>query len=90
MIVCILAYHLRQIEFLAPLPAHRHAYKPASILRHEIDIFTRGELGGADAVAFVFAVGIVCNENYLATPQRFKTIFYGIEMNVIHVNFSQV
>ena len=75
MIVGILADHLREVELLAPRAAHRHANKPLGVGRHKVHVLCRRELGGADAVALVLAVGGVGDESNLAATKRFKASF---------------
>ena len=48
--------HRGQLEPLADLGQDRHAELPAAVGDHEVDDFRRDLLGGADEVAFVFAV----------------------------------
>ena len=79
-IICIFADHLRKSELAANLRAHRHADKAARMRCHEIYIFRCCKFRSADAVAFIFSVGIISHQNNLARPQGGKTIFYRIKI----------
>ena len=82
MVVGIVDHHLRQIELTAPSRAHRHADKPFRMRRHEIHVFARRMACGANAVAFIFTVGIVRDENYFAVAERLDALLHRIEFHL--------
>ena len=61
--------HLGQAELVAALRGEGEADEPAPVLRHEIDDLGRDELGRADEVAFVFAVGVVRHDDDLPVAE---------------------
>ena len=74
MIVGIILHHLVEIQPVAPLARHGHAYQPLCVGGHEVNVSRGGETGRADAVALVFAILIVGHHNNLASRQRSETI----------------
>ena len=59
--------HRRQLEPLGHLGQDRHAELPAPVGDHEVDDFGRHLFGGADEIAFVFAIfGIDDDDDFAA------------------------
>ena len=62
-IIRIVIHHLRQLQFLAVIAAHRHTDEPFAMYRHKIDVFGGREFRGADEVPLVFTIRIIGTEN---------------------------
>ena len=84
-IVGVLHDHLRNLELLHEFPGHGHADQAASVDRHEIDVLSGGELGGADEIALVFTVRVVDDQDDLSRGKIPQGICDTAE--VIHVRF---
>ena len=71
--------HLRQAEPLDVLGAHRHADQALGVGRHKIHVLGGRKFCSTDEIAFVFAIGIVGDENELAGAQIRQRFFDGIK-----------
>ena len=78
-IICIFTDHLGQTELMGIFDAHRHADQALAVAGHEVHVFCRAVLGGADEVAFVFAVRIIGDDDDMAGLQFFQCFFNGVE-----------
>ncbi len=58
-VVGVVAHHLAQVQLRRLLLRDGHADQSARLARHQVHVLSGGELGRADHVAFVFAVGII-------------------------------
>ena len=79
MVIGIVGYHLGEFKLSAQLHAHGHTDKAPAVYGHEIHVFRGGVLGGADKVAFVFPVFIVCYQYDFTLAQVLQHFFYGVE-----------
>ena len=79
MVVGIGGDHLRQAELLNIFRAHRHADQALGVGRHEIHVLSGRKFCSTDEIAFVFAIGIVSDENELAGAQVGQCFFDGIK-----------
>ena len=66
MVICIFADHLGQTELMGIFDAHGHADQALAVAGHEVHVFCRAVLGGADEVAFVFAVRVIGDDDDVA------------------------
>ena len=76
MVVCVGADHLRDLQTSDIFLGHGHADQAFAVRRHKIDILCGRKLCRTDKIAFVFAVGIIHNENDLAVPEILQCLFY--------------
>ena len=53
----------------------------AAVDGHEVDVLRGGKLGGADEIALVFTVGVVCDQNDLPLSQILQCFGNGIEIH---------
>lgn len=65
-VICIFADHLGQAELMGIFDAHGHADQALAVAGHEVHVFCRAVLGGADEVAFVFAVRVIGDDDDVA------------------------
>ena len=65
--------------------AHRHADQAFAVAGHEVHVFCRAVLGGADEVPFIFTVRIVGDDDDMTGLQFFDSFF-----NVLNLRFSVV
>src|SRR5699024_10675278 len=74
--------HHRQLKPISYFIRHWCAQQPGRVLDHKSDGFCGGQLGGDDQVAFVFAIFVVGNNDWL-------TICNGIDslMNICEFHF---
>ena len=54
-VICIFADHLGQAELMGIFDAHGHADQALAVAGHEVHVFCRAVLGGADEVALRFS-----------------------------------
>lgn len=83
-VVRIVRHHLLESQFVRQFAAHGHADEPFGVGCHEIDVFQRGELRGANQVAFVLAVGVVRHDDDFPGAQVGDGFFDGIEFEIFH------
>ena len=62
----VLLHHAVDAELVQPFGGGRHANQPAPESGHEIDGGGRDELPGHDQIAFIFAVGIIHDDDHFA------------------------
>ena len=77
-IVGIVVYHLRKMEFIAEINAHRHTDKTFCMSRHEINIFSSGKLSGTYHIAFIFSVLVISNKDDLSISECLHSFLNGI------------
>ena len=78
-VVGVLDDHLRELQLLAKIDAHRHADETLAVHRHEVHVFGGGELGRTDEIALVLTIWIVGAEDNLTLAQVFECFFDGVE-----------
>ena len=83
-VITIVGTHLRQVELLADLTAHRHANQAFSLRGHEVDVFGGGKLGSANEVALVLAIRVVEHQYTFARLDGGNGLFDCIKL-VIHI-----
>ena len=77
-VVRVVGNHLGQSQPDNVVMAHGHTDQSLCGACHEVDVFRGGELSGADEVALVFPIRIVCHQNALAVPQILQSFFNGV------------
>ena len=77
-VVGVLGDHLLKAELVRQIAAHRHADEALGHAGHQVDVGLGGELGGADHVAFVFAVGVVHHDDDVAGTQLVERLGDGV------------
>ena len=77
-VVGVLGDHLLKAELVRQVAAHRHADEALGHAGHQVDVGLGGELGGADHVAFVFAVGVVHHDDDVAGTQLVERLGDGV------------
>ena len=82
--------HRRQLEPLADLGQDRHAELPAAVRDHEVDDLGRDLLGGADEIAFVFAVFGIDDDDHASAANGGDGVVDGREMLVMFVRESLI
>ena len=66
MIVRIILYHLRKLQFLTELPAHRHTDESFSMRCHKVYIFRCRELCRTDEIPLILSVLVIRYQNDLS------------------------
>ena len=74
-VVRVLRDHGRESQPVRHFRAHRRADQALGVRRHEIDVLLRRELGRADHVALVLAVGVVRDKDDLSFSELFDGLF---------------
>ena len=75
----IAAHHQVEAQLVAALGGKGGAHQAAPVGGHKVDDFGRGAAGGANKIAFVFAVFVVHNDNDLASANVFDGGFDGVK-----------
>ena len=78
-VVGIVGYHLGKLKPCTQFRAHGHADKAFAVHCHEIHVFCGCMLGGADKIALIFPVFIVCHQYDFSLAQFVQYFFYGAE-----------
>ena len=84
-VVGVVLHHLGELQLADKSLRHGHTDQALAVGGHEVDVLRGGKLGGADEIAFVFTVGVVCDQNDLPLSQILQCFGNGIE---IHGKFS--
>ena len=85
MVVGVVLHHLGELQLADKGLRHGHTDQALAVGGHEVDVLRGGKLGGADEIAFVFTVGVICDQNDLSLSQILQCFGNGIE---IHGKFS--
>ena len=72
-------------ERLQPRLGRRHANQSAPVLRHEIDRIGRHLLRRHDQIAFIFAVGVVGDDDHPPLTNVFQAFLDGIEGGALRI-----
>ena len=81
-VIGVVIDHLRKVEFPAEFSAHRHTDQTFCVSRHEIYVFGSSEPSGAYHIAFIFAVLVIGNEDYLAVPEGIESLLDGVILEI--------
>ena len=84
-VVGVVLHHLGELQLADKSLRHGHTDQALAVGGHEVDVLRGGKLGGADEIAFVFTVGVICDQNDLSLSQILQCFGNGIE---IHGKFS--
>jgi len=83
----VLAHHAFDAELLQALGRRRHANQPAAELGHEIHGGGSDELASEDQIAFIFAVGVIHDDDHPAPADVGHDGFNAVEL-VFHFSPS--
>ena len=91
-IIRVIVYHLRQLQFLTVIAAHGHADQTFSVDSHKVYIFCSCKFRCTDEITFIFSVRIVSAEDDLSLSQIFQCLLNGIESEIFHnlVSFLKI
>ena len=91
-IVCVIVYHLRELQLLTVVAAHGHADQTFSVYSHKVYVLRGGKFCGADEITFIFSVRIVGAEDNLPLTQILQGFFNGVESEIFHnlVSFLKI
>ena len=67
--------HRRKTELLDSLGGEREANHAPAMSRHEVDEIRRRPLGGANQVAFVFAILVIGDDDHPPVPEILDRLF---------------
>ena len=70
-VIRIVIHHLRQLQFLAVVAAHRHTDEAFSMYRHKINVFGGRVFRGTDEVSLVFPIRVIGAENDFSQAKIF-------------------
>ena len=65
----VIGHHRRQPKPVDLVAGERQADQATAIAGHEVDRFGRGEFGGDDQVAFIFAILVINQDHHAAFAQ---------------------
>ena len=80
-VVGVVLHHLGELQLADKGLRHGHTDQALAVGGHEVDVLRGGKLGGADEIALVFTVRVVCDQNDLPLSQIFQCLGNGIEIH---------